>query len=74
GNVWEWCATKWQGEYPLPNPNEWSDTYLSGDARRVLRGGSWGYGARVVRAACRSRDVPGIRFGILGFRCARVHS
>lgn len=72
GNVGEWCATKWQAEYPLPNAEEWSDGYLSGDATRVVRGGSWFSNAYRVRAAYRNLGEPGIRLSNLGFRCVRV--
>ena len=44
-----------------------------GDAtRRVIRGGSWGYGARRCRAADRSWSVPRFRDVDLGFRVAAV--
>ena len=37
GNVWEWCATKWQNSYQ----NYADDNDLSGGSARVFRGGSW---------------------------------
>ena len=36
--------------------------------RRVLRGGSFGIGARDVRCACRLRNPPDFRLGHIGFR------
>ena len=39
---------------------------------RVLRGGSWDYDARYVRAACRISLPPDFRYRDIGFRCARV--
>jgi formylglycine-generating enzyme required for sulfatase activity len=63
GNVWEWCADQYR-------------PYGSGESEasavRVLRGGSWFSNdlARDVRAACRSRIVPGNRHDSIGFRCA----
>ncbi|MCY2992681.1 MAG: SUMF1/EgtB/PvdO family nonheme iron enzyme [Planctomycetota bacterium] len=68
GNVWEWCADGY-GEYAvtaLTNPRG-----LEQAAFRVLRGGNWGYDARICRAAYRIGDVPGLRAGHLGFRVAR---
>ena len=70
GNVWEWSAD-WYGSYepgPVTDP--------SGPAQgrsRVIRGGSWDYDARVVRAACRVNYPPDYRSNDLGFRLARGH-
>jgi formylglycine-generating enzyme required for sulfatase activity len=41
-------------------------------AARVLRGGSWIYDARLVRAAFRRASRPDYRLDNFGFRCARV--
>ncbi len=74
GNVWEWCADAWHNSY--------EDAPADGAARpgggaatdRVIRGGSWFYDARGVRAAYRRGYDPAGRSGDLGFRCARVQS
>jgi len=65
GNVMEWCQD-WYGDYPK---------YLNKDPkgssngeRRVLRGGSWGYGASYCRAGMRDWDAPGYRSSSCGFR------
>ncbi|MFZ4394482.1 MAG: formylglycine-generating enzyme family protein [Kiritimatiellia bacterium] len=49
GNVWEWCLD-WHGIYPGPVTNP--PGAVSG-AFRVLRGGSWSYGASYCRSAYR---------------------
>lgn len=56
GNVWEWCQDPWSPQSTV----------------RVIRGGSWTGGARVCRAAGRSRGVPLLRVHDLGFRVAAV--
>jgi formylglycine-generating enzyme required for sulfatase activity len=68
GNVWEWCATRWQGEYPLPQEDEWSDRYVGGDARRVLRGGAFYNSVDRVRCAYRHGVNPDFRSGNRAFR------
>lgn len=65
GNVWDWTSS-------LYKPYR----YVAGDGRedqeaegpRVLRGGSWLNSRLDCRAAYRHQDVPGSRFGDLGFR------
>jgi formylglycine-generating enzyme required for sulfatase activity len=67
GNVAEWVDDCFHDTYQSAPPNEasWVVGYCS---RRVIRGGSWRYGAKVLRAASRdwleidkSRDDVGIR-------------
>ena len=73
GNVWEWCADEWHDSY-VGAPSDgspWTDRDR-GPAFRVVRGGSWYGEARYVRAASRNYGEPVVRYGILGFRCARV--
>lgn len=77
GNVWEWCLDEWRERYPTTHEENPCHVTKRGVARavpRVVRGGSWGYPARVLRAACRSRDGPANRNGFLGFRvvCRRL--
>ena len=75
GNVWEWTSSLWgkdarQARVWLPvrskdgreNPNA-PDT-----VRRVLRGGSFGNDAQLVRCAFRSRHHPDDRYDHFGFR------
>jgi formylglycine-generating enzyme required for sulfatase activity len=64
GNVWEWCATKWQDSYE----DYQDDSDLEGEAPRVLRGGAFFYLHRRVRCASRLRYFPLNRDLSLGFR------
>jgi formylglycine-generating enzyme required for sulfatase activity len=59
GNVWEWCLN----EYGHP-----SHTDLSGDARRVVRGGSWLNVRDNARPAYRDRSYPHYRNDDVGVR------
>jgi formylglycine-generating enzyme required for sulfatase activity len=70
GNVDEWCADHWHGNYD-GTPADGS-AWLTEDesADRVFRGGSWYFSAWDCRAACRSRLDPGVRYYLLGFRLA----
>jgi len=65
GNVLEWCAGRF-GDYPELSgpPNEASED----DASRVLRGGSFHYAPRFLRAAARYHNPPERRNGLVGFR------
>jgi formylglycine-generating enzyme required for sulfatase activity len=74
GNVREWCQDHWHDHYEGA-PTDGS-AWLSGDAGapRVVRGGSWNYDARSVRAAYRYAYPLDFRNAYIGFRCARVRS
>ena len=61
GNVWEWCLN----EYDNPR-----NVAPAGDARRVVRGGSWSSLQAHARAASRYYNAPGSRSSLIGFRLA----
>jgi formylglycine-generating enzyme required for sulfatase activity len=71
GNVWEWVQDVWHENYQGA-PSDGSAWVNGGDqARRVLRGGAWYYGPRILRSAVRLDDAPGYRNGDTGMRIAR---
>jgi formylglycine-generating enzyme required for sulfatase activity len=68
GNVGEWChdgRRDYEQEAVVDPVGP-----LDAGALRVIRGGSWADPAQVVRAANRLWSHPGLRYVVLGFRCA----
>ncbi len=71
GNVYEWCADDWHGNYDGA-PTDGSAWKSGGDSsRRVLRGGSWFNVAGYARVAFRNRNYSFNRHYYFGFRLAR---
>jgi len=68
GNVWEWVWDLWG---PYPSVAQTDPAGASSGSFRVLRGGSWGNSAAIVRCAFRVGDAPWGRGGDLGFRLVR---
>jgi hypothetical protein len=70
-NVWEWVEDDWHENYvgaPVDG-RPWIATQT--DEPRVVRGGSFVYGARHLRSAVRLGSAPDYRISYVGFRCAR---
>ena len=72
GNVWEWVEDCWRGSHAKAPGDGGARTRGGECGSRVLRGGSWIYTMRGVRAAVRFGAYPGIRSDDVGFRVARV--
>ena len=71
GNVWELVEDCWNDSY-RGAPSDGSAWLLGNCDRRVLRGGSWFYDPRVLRAAVRRVLVTDFRGRGVGFRVART--
>ena len=69
GNVYEWVADCWHGNYEgaPTDGSAWTSGCVS-DARAVVRGGSWLYNPRYLRAALRIWGTPSGRYFSYGFR------
>jgi formylglycine-generating enzyme required for sulfatase activity len=69
GNVWEWTADWYDPETyaHLTDQNPTGPTY---GLQRVIRGGSWFYKGKNLRAVNRHKDVPTFSYDNIGFRCA----
>lgn len=65
GNVWEWTSSQYR-YYPYDADDGREDT--ESDARRTLRGGSWGNFGLDVRCAARDGGFPVGSYGYSGFR------
>ena len=71
GNVWEWTEDCWNANY-TGAPDDGSAWVTGNCSARVVRGGSWLSGPRVVRSADRYRNDASNRSEIVGFRVART--
>jgi formylglycine-generating enzyme required for sulfatase activity len=74
GNVWEWVADHWHGNYSgaPADGSAWIYATAEAGAGRVRRGGSWKDNAHFVRSVCRDLADPGSGINSIGFRCTRV--
>ncbi len=74
GNVWEWVEDCWHKNYKgAPNDGRAWLTEDGGDcSTRVLRGGSWVNGPRLLRSANRLRYDTSSRYNDVGFRVSRT--
>jgi len=74
GNVWEWVQDCWcLGSSGMSVDEVARVAGNGGDgARRVVRGGSWGFDPWWLRSANRNRYARGDTYNALGFRLART--
>jgi len=71
GNVWEWTEDCYQPSYN-GGPSDGSAWVTEDSRSRVVRGGGWDFGPRLVRSAFRYGYFADFRFDVLGFRVART--
>ncbi|MEA5618408.1 bifunctional serine/threonine-protein kinase/formylglycine-generating enzyme family protein [Cronbergia sp. UHCC 0137] len=68
GLVWEWCADPWHNNY-YDAPTDGSVWEVGGaEYRRVVRGGSWNFGAELCRSPSRSWNESDGGLRMCGFR------
>jgi formylglycine-generating enzyme required for sulfatase activity len=74
GNVWEWCADHWHGDYEEAptDGSAWLDEGADADASRVGRGGSWYIVPLDCRSAYRGDGIPRDSHHHLGFRVVYI--
>ncbi len=67
GNVAEWTQSNFK-DYPYNPDDGREDTSAGDDIERVVRGGSWNYGAVIARVSIRGRGAPDEYIDFVGFR------
>jgi formylglycine-generating enzyme required for sulfatase activity len=71
GNVWEWCADRYDDEWYAKSPKDDTTGPTAGSAR-VLRGGSWYVNSTDCRSSFRGRTDPALMDDGYGFRVVVV--
>lgn len=71
GNLLEWCADWFGGDYYTNSPSN-NPTGPNSGTSRVLRGGGWSVAPQDLRVAYRAGNSPYSRSSYLGFRLSRT--
>ena len=75
GNAWDWVWDWYRRDYYRVSPNtdpKGPEQAQATDGAKVLRGGSWYFGADLLRCSMRGNNrVPDTRTQNIGFRCVR---
>ena len=71
GNVWEWCADHWYGQYKRKGVDSSDVEYEEEGEARVMRGAAFGNNAGACRVSHRDWAYPWDAAGPIGFRIAR---
>jgi formylglycine-generating enzyme required for sulfatase activity len=77
GNLWEWCLDEWVDNYnnsPTNGSAREGVSQSANNSQRLLRGGSWEYGARNCRSAYRNYSAESNRINLCGLRVVAVAS
>jgi eukaryotic-like serine/threonine-protein kinase len=75
GNLWEWCSDEWIDNYenaPVDGRARGDVNSQNPETKRILRGGSWNYGAKSSRSADRSHVSAHSRRNCFGVRVVAV--
>ena len=70
GNVRAWVEDRYSDSYRRV-PSDGSAADFGDCGSRILCGGSWAYGPKVLRAASRDKNIATSRYSNYGFRLAR---
>lgn len=73
GNAWDWVEDCWRDDYAgaPTDGSAWLEAENDHCDRRVIRGGSWAFSPKNLRASHRSKTSAGDRSNGIGFRLVR---